>query len=172
VLIDVVSPRWHHRERHDVPVSAPAADVLDAIEALRWSEVPLFRTLMTVRGLGTRLPADRPILDSMVALGFAELARSADELVYGAVGRPWSPGGGLIPVTGAAEFAAVADPGWAKMATNFVIADGRLVTETRVWLTSAGARRRFRPYWLVVRPFSGLIRRSWLRAIRARTASS
>jgi hypothetical protein len=27
-----------------------------------------------------------------------------------------------------------------------------------------GTRRSFRIYWLVVRPFSGLVRRRWLRA--------
>jgi hypothetical protein len=29
------------------------------------------------------------------------------------------------------------------------------------------ARRAFRRYWLVVGPFSGLIRRRWLRAVEA-----
>jgi hypothetical protein len=32
----------------------------------------------------------------------------------------------------------------------------------------AAARRAFAHYWLVVRPGSGAVRRSWLRAIRRR----
>jgi len=40
----------------------------------------------------------------------------------------------------------------------------RLVTETRV----AGADVSFRLYWLVVAPFSALIRRRWLRAAARR----
>jgi hypothetical protein len=44
----------------------------------------------------------------------------------------------------------------------------RLETETRICLTDASARRRFGAYWLVIRPFSGLIRRSWLRAAKKR----
>ena len=44
----------------------------------------------------------------------------------------------------------------------------RLETETRVFLTDAAARRRFGAYWLVVRPFSGLTRRLWLRAAKRR----
>jgi hypothetical protein len=44
----------------------------------------------------------------------------------------------------------------------------RLETETRVFLTDAAARRRFDAYWIVVRPFSGLIRRRWLRAAKHR----
>jgi hypothetical protein len=43
-----------------------------------------------------------------------------------------------------------------------------LHTETRVRAADRAARRRFRVYWLVVRPFSGLIRRSWLRAAARR----
>ena len=39
-------------------------------------------------------------------------------------------------------------------------------TETRV----AGGGRAFRAYWLVVRPFSGLIRRRWLIAAAKRAA--
>ena len=44
----------------------------------------------------------------------------------------------------------------------------RMETETRIFLTDVAARRRFAAYWLVVRPFSGLLRRSWLQAARRR----
>jgi hypothetical protein len=44
----------------------------------------------------------------------------------------------------------------------------RLSTETRVLALDRRSRRLFRIYWLVVRPFSALIRRRWLRAIAAR----
>jgi hypothetical protein len=54
------------------------------------------------------------------------------------------------------------------MALNWRFEDGTLTTETRVQLTDANARRAFRRYWLVIRPFSGLIRRAWLRAIAQR----
>jgi hypothetical protein len=60
------------------------------------------------------------------------------------------------------------EPGWAKMIANFHAAEGLLSTTTRVRLTDARSRRAFRRYWLVVRPFSGLIRRRWLAAIARR----
>jgi hypothetical protein len=40
-----------------------------------------------------------------------------------------------------------------------------LSTETRVWC-APDARAKFRLYWLLVRPGSGLVRRSMLRSIR------
>jgi hypothetical protein len=49
---------------------------------------------------------------------------------------------------------------WAEPAAS----GSTLHTETRVRAADRATRRRFRAYWLVVRPFSGLIRRSWLRA--------
>lgn len=42
----------------------------------------------------------------------------------------------------------------------------RLATETRVHALNSTTRWRFRLYWLVVGPFSALIRRRWLSAAR------
>jgi hypothetical protein len=42
-----------------------------------------------------------------------------------------------------------------------------LSTETRVQAVDDAALRAFRRYWRVVGPFSGLIRRRWLRAAQA-----
>lgn len=42
-----------------------------------------------------------------------------------------------------------------------------LATETRVQAVDDRSRRAFRLYWLVVGPFSSLIRRRWLRAVEA-----
>jgi hypothetical protein len=81
--------------------------------------------------------------------------------VLAAIGRPWTPSGGIRRGDDVGAFAA---PGYAKMGMDLRGEPGRLVTETRVELTDERARRLFRPYWLLVKPFSILIRRLWLRA--------
>ena len=43
-----------------------------------------------------------------------------------------------------------------------------LSTETRIAYFGGEARRRFRAYWLFVRPFSGFLRRSLLAGIKRR----
>jgi len=50
------------------------------------------------------------------------------------------------------------------------LGDGRslLTTETRVLTLDSTSRTLFHLYWVVVGPFSALIRRRWLRAIAAR----
>jgi hypothetical protein len=47
-----------------------------------------------------------------------------------------------------------------------------LTTETRVLATDEAARRRFGRYWRVIRPGSGAIRRSWLRAAARRAEAA
>jgi hypothetical protein len=116
------------------------------------AEAPLLRVLFGLRGL--RGSADLPVWAQLEEAGFRELV--PDTLV--AHGRPWQLLGGLGLQKGSL----------AKMALDFRSEAGQLSTETRVWLTDAQARRRFRAYWLVVRPFSGLVRRSWLRAAKRR----
>jgi hypothetical protein len=72
-----------------------------------------------------------------------------------------------------AEFAAFAEPGFARAAMNFLIeplgaGECRLTTETRVHATDGRARRAFRAYWTFVHPGSAFIRRRWLRALKRR----
>lgn len=159
-------PVYHHHERHAIRVAATPERALAAAREARLNDVPLVRLLFRLRGL--RAGPSGPIWDALLAEGFQ--AFGDDTVVL--VGRPWSPGGSLRRVD---DFVGFAEPGYAKMAMDLrSVPDGdgaRIETETRVYLTDARARRRFRAYWLVVRPFSGLIRRSWLKAAKRRAES-
>jgi hypothetical protein len=160
-------PVYHHHERHRIRVSATPEQALAAAREAQLDDVPLVRFLFKLRGL--RAASRGPFWEALLAQGFQTLGE--DTLVL--VGKPWSPGGSLRKVD---DFVAFAEPGYAKMAMDLrAVADGvgaRLETETRVFLTDARARRRFAAYWLVVRPFSGLVRRSWLKAAKRRAESA
>ena len=163
-LLSEALPEFHFRERHARRLEAPPERVFAAVRELTVDDSRVGRALFRLRGL--RADASRPIFDEMRRFGFDVVAESADEVVVGAVGQPWKWRGAPRPRE--ADFRAFAEPGYAKMAMNFAY-DGRtLSTETRVLLTDARSRRAFRRYWLVIRPFSGLIRRLWLRAIARR----
>ncbi len=139
---------------------------LAAVREVQLAEMPLVRVLFRLRGL--RAAPRGSLLDAMGRDGFRELEPG----LLVAIGQPWRLAGSLREVT---DFQAFAEPGWAKMAMEvWAEPDGPgalLVTETRVHLTDGRARRRFRLYWLAIRPFSGLVRRSWLRAARRRAES-
>ena len=161
--LDLALPHWHFREVHATTVDAAPADVFAAVRSVRLAEMPVARLLMRLRGLRTR--GDRPVLDEALAF-FSVLAEEPGrELVLGSIGQPWRLRGGGRP---ADDFASFAEPGYAKLALAFRLEGDRLSTETRVLLTDRRSRRSFRRYWLAIRPFSGLTRRVWLRAIRRR----
>ena len=85
--------------------------------------------------------------------------------MLGAIGQPWRFRGGQRPD---GDFAPFDRPGYAKLAIDWRLERGVLSTETRVFLTDEESRRKFRRYWLLIRPWSGLIRRVWLKAIARR----
>jgi hypothetical protein len=111
-------------------------------------------------------------LEDMLAEGFTLLGEQhPEEIVIGTVGRFWRPRGELC-ATSPARFHDPAPPGAAKAAWNFAVSrcvDGttELRTETRVLCADVATRRRFRAYWMLIAPFSRLIRRELLAAVRS-----
>ena len=182
-LLDDVLPRFDVHEVHETCVPAPADVVYAAVKQVTAREVRLLMPLEVLRGLPRLLIGRRPFRPNpsapllqaftvdVVPLG----ERPGREIVAGAVGRFWRPVGNepaLIHTR--EEFLAFAEPGYAKAAIAFTVSPrpegSRVTTETRVAGTSLEATRAFRRYWLLIRPASGAIRRSWLAAIRRRAA--
>jgi hypothetical protein len=126
----------------------------------------------TWRRFRDELFQQRLTLDRMLSEGFALLEeRPGEELVLRTVGRFWRARGELC-ATNPVQFRAAAPSGTAKAAWNFEVglrADSatKLRTETRVLCADVATRRRFRAYWMLIRPFSGLIRQEMLAAFRS-----
>jgi hypothetical protein len=158
--------RWlpHHdvRERHSRRLSVEPRRALAALLATPVGCDRLTRALLAARGLRT---GTLSIGQFFEAAGFSVLERTETAVVVGASGRPWRPSGGLGPFE-------EARPGTVRIASVFraepVAGGSVLSTETRVFAADKAARRAFRRYWLLVGPFSGLIRRRWLAAAARR----
>jgi len=163
-------PAYDVVTRHEARVNAPPSVVWDALHRADFAAAWYVRGLLTLRGLRSATPARRLTLDRLIDGGFIVLGeRPERELALGLVGRFWRPSGGRVRLT-ADEFRRFAESGHAKAVWTFAVQpDGamaaRLITETRVQCADAASRRRFRGYWLVVRPFSGLIRIAMLAAV-------
>jgi hypothetical protein len=149
-LIDDVLPRYDAHELHSVAYARSLDDAL----ATPVAADPFVRLLFRLRGL----PTGGTIADLFGRMRFEELARSEHEVVFGAAGTPWRPGGGIRSF-------ADAQPGTVRVAVNFLVEGPRLSTETRIEAVDDAARRAFLRYWRVVGPFSALIRRRWLKQI-------
>lgn len=142
-----------------------------ALTAGSFSQIPVVRFLMRLRGF----PSERTNMamgESLRQGGFIELCDSPpDEIAYGIVGQFWRPSGGRKNITSPGQFVAFAQPGYAKAAWSFLLTASspqltQLRTETRIRTYGRSAHWKFRIYWLVVAPFSGLLRRGILRDVK------
>jgi hypothetical protein len=180
--LDRVMSRYQFHERHSSVVRATAERVRVARMAVTPDEILFLRALVWLRRLGRPLPESvrsaptgTPMIEIALRTSFLTLAESEDESVIGTV--VFAPRGGDRRPRTAAEYAALsARPGYALAAMDFTIEPRGdrcvLRTETRVYATDASMRLRFAAYWILIRPWSGLLRRTWLRAIRRRAEAA
>lgn len=185
-LLEDWLPVHQFAERHSVWVAAPPPAVFDAVATTDLASSWVVRFLMGIRAVPAALANPRaawqrmhvrpgPVtLRRVMGYDFALLAEEPGrELVLGLEGRFWTPTGGLVPID-AQHFRGPLGAGLVRAAWNFAVEpearDGRpgtrLVTETRVRCADSAAHRSFARYWRIIRPFSGLVRRSMLAAIR------
>lgn len=153
--LDGRMPRWQFVERHEIRIAAPPEQIYAAIRNVTASEIRFFRILTAIRCMGRcrekesilHAPPAKPILDVALQSGFRMLDDDAPrEMVIGT---------------------RVAPRTLALM--NFhVDRDGLVTTETRVFAKTDADRRKFAIYWRFIRPGSGIIRWSWLEAIKRR----
>jgi hypothetical protein len=191
MLLDDYLPQFDVRTSYAARIAASPARVYASLWTANFDHWGVTRALYAVRTLPSfparpretwrrfrgELFRKRFTLDAMLLEGFALLEeRPSEELVLGTVGRFWRARGELC-ATSPVQFRAPTPSGTAKAAWNFEVrirADGatELRTETRVLCADAATRRRFRAYWMLIRPFSGLIRQEILAAVRSAAESS
>jgi len=167
MLIDEFLPRYDVNARYQIDVHATISEVYLAARFLNMSSSKAVRWLYRLRGL----PQGNLTLDGMLKWGFVLLAdKPCNELVLGLIGRFWAASPQIQRVN-ADAFIKFDQPGFAKAVGNMAfIAQGdgsvRVTTETRVLCPDDASRRCFRLYWLFIGPFSGIIRKEWLRLIK------
>ncbi len=159
--LDVVLPEFDHHEVHAIELDADPERAVASFLAAPAAPGRLVGMLFRLRGVRTR----QTIEGLLTGIGFSVLSRSSTEVVIGGAGRPWTARGGIRALADARR-------GEVRVAVDVRAApldQGRCVlsTETRIQAVDDDARAAFRKYWRVVGPFSGLVRRRWLRAARA-----
>ena len=168
--IDDWLPAWQFDEVHHIRSTASPAALLDAAAAYDPAHDRWINLALAMREAPGRLASGLGLASALAGRArfgladFVVLGRQANAaLAYGLAGRFWEAGYGLQPLADAAAFAAFNQPGAAKLLLAFEAQpDGdatRLTTVTRVLCTDEAARRRLVPYWALIRPVSGLIRR-------------
>lgn len=176
-LISQFLPEYQFSEVHSTTIQAEPGRLLDLVFEQDAQADPFIKRLVALRELPDRLAGAlglRTALKQRPAFGlqdFTFLGRDGDrEVAFGLAGEFWRSGYGLRHPASAEAFAALAEPGVAKLVMNFVAEPGpqgtRLTTRTHVFCPDEAARRRFLPYWLLIRLPSGFIRRRILRRLK------
>jgi len=177
--IDEFLPNHDFRAAYEIRINAPTSLVYPCLLQSDFSEVWLVRLLMCLRS-GKWLPRNRvraDLLQRLKGTGFVVLTEVPDEeLVIGVAGRFWRPDGGRCMELTADEFTGFSRLGYAKVAWNFKLrtdSPGRTVlsTETRIKCFGRTALWKFRVYWGLVGPFSGLMRKAILKRVKTQAES-
>jgi hypothetical protein len=175
-LMEKFLPRHQFAERHQTSVRCKRGDLLDIVQNFQPPKDRLSETAMFARQLPARLmhwmaPSCVPPPSPFTLANFAPLDRDGDrEIVAGLVGKFWRPDFGLVAIHGPSEFLACNPPKTAKLVIGFLAEQAGeftlLTAETRVYCPDRYSLIMFAPYWLAIRPVSGLLRRRALGTIR------
>lgn len=175
--LDAFMPVYHFEERHEILIDAPVERVRAALDQVSFADIGVMKTLGRIRnafvGGGRAVAAPvKPIVATVQdsRSGFFLLDDTPREFVFGLAGQPWNNAAvRLAP----AEFRTWSQAEQIKVAASFRIEDAgtgrtRVITETRIAASDPRASSKMAKYWALVYPGSGLVRRSLLKAVRAR----
>ncbi|MGJ4948650.1 hypothetical protein [Bradyrhizobium sp. HKCCYLS20291] len=175
-LIDRLLPNYQFSERHEARVRCPPGELLDMIQGWdprdRFADIAMALRQTPARLMHALAPARHAAPQPFGLRSFTPLGRDGDRaMVAGLIGQFWRNDFGLVKIDGPEAFVAFDTPGTPKLVLGFMAEpEGemtRLVTETRVYCPDRKSYLMFLPYWLLIRPASGLIRRRMLGAISA-----
>jgi hypothetical protein len=177
--IDEFLPIHDVSASYKIRINAPASVVYQRLLHLDFNELWVLRLLMTIRS-GKRPPRNRVsgnLPRRLQGTGFVILDDvPGEELVIGIAGKFSRPDGGRCLDLTARDFGGFARAGYAKAAWNFRLRTESskwtvLSTETRIKCFGRAALWKFRIYWSLVGPFSGLMRKAILKRVKTEAES-
>ena len=179
MFIDNFVPHPDAVETHTIRIAASREVVYRSLWTVNLGGSPIIKSLLALRSLPKWIvhpkrqhhPSQKVTLSTLIDTGFGKLAEEPGrELVLGVTGRFWRPASNILPFR-KEDFSGPVPPGLARAVWNFTVQEltaerTLLSTETRVVCGDTASKLKFRAYWFFIRPFSGLIRRLMLNAIR------
>lgn len=163
-MLSSLLPEYDAIEFHDIVVNEPVESVFDAVKTVDFGKSKIIVTLFKMRGI----PSGKLNLQGLVNEGsFSQLGEDAPrETVLGFMVTDTLQKVDDLDAFTSNSAGARLRIGWDFQCVAIDDVTTRLSTETRVALTGTMSKIFFRCYWLVIRPFSGWIRRIMLRLIK------
>lgn len=179
-LLESIMPVYEMQEVHSTHVDAPPARAFVAILAVTPGETALARPFLWIRTIPGRVSGGAPVDEAVWRRPFlsmpstAVLGRVPDrEIVVGLIGKFWRlRHGERVAVESREQFMAFNNAGFCVSTLSFHVdpegAGSRVTSVTRVRTTDPESRRAFLWYWRAIGTGSAVLRRTWLRAVKAR----
>ena len=169
-------PDYQFSEQHTTVVLAKPERVFEAVEAMDITDSTIARVLMRLWRIPARL-YNKDVPDRYMSVNdFIPLIRTPpNDLMRGLLGGRHAPKDKTS--VDADAFRAFNEPGCIKLVWGIWLTDlgddrVRVDTETRVFCTDKTMLKKFRICWLIIRPWSGLIRMRLLASIKRDAESS
>lgn len=163
-LIDKYLPSFSFSEYHEIEIDSSIENVYESARTVDLSKSRLIKWLFKLRGL----PTKRMHLQDFISdIGFTNLEENFPVENLIAFWARYK----IEPVTSPDSFINNTLPARIKVVWNFYLEElasnhVKLSTETRVLCITPASKIFFRLYWMIVRPFSGLIRIKMLQIIK------
>ncbi|MBT8351009.1 MAG: hypothetical protein KJO26_07230 [Deltaproteobacteria bacterium] len=163
-LIDKYLPRFSFNEYHEIVVNSSALKIYEAAKDFDMSKSKLITSLFKLRGL----PTNRMNLQGFISdIGFTNIEENIPkEYLIGFWARnkiaPISEYDDFINNSISARLRVV----WNFHVENLNSTQTKLSTETRIWCINKITKVTFGIYWIIIKPFSGAIRKRMLQIIK------
>jgi hypothetical protein len=173
MLQDKFLPQYDFSEKHSIIIVESVKKIFAVVDELDFSKSLIIKILFKLRGLKTK----GSLKDGLLRQNFIELEQIENqEMILGLVGQFWKANGNLKKMN-ATQFVTFNEPEFLKATWNFRVnaqPDGKtlLETETRIQCLDKSAHKKFTRYWFFIRPFSGLIRKEILIAVKRKAENA
>ena len=173
MLIEKYLSTYHFNTLQTLTVSSTPANIYSHLWTADFSKSLMIVSLFKLRGM----PHRAFTLNGLIKTGFILLEENTgQELVLGFVGQPWKLKGNLLTIH-SDKFTSFSRKGFVKVVWNFQLTPidsntTRIATETRIYCMDRAAKYFFTAYWLLISPFSRLIRRHMLQVLKDSSKAS
>jgi hypothetical protein len=162
-------PQFDFSSTHSIIVNAPISKIFPLIREFKIKNPPVSYWLMKLRGMSAPTHFSIQHLENSRFVLLEEVPNK--EIIIGIIGQPWTSTGHLqkflphefIPFNNADFIKAT----WSFELVKHTDTKTEIKTETRITCPTPRLKRRFGAYWFFIKPFSGIIRKAMLKAIKS-----
>lgn len=160
-------PNAQYQSKVGIQIKATAKEIYPLLESLDFSDARITALLFRLRGIPVPMGMT---LHGLQKVRFVVLESVKNKgFILGLIGQFWTPSGKLL-IFKPEDFSGFNDRRFAKAIWEFRLIEEqsstRLETITSIEYLSERSKKRFKWYWMIIKPFSNFIRYEILRSVK------